>query len=119
MRSRYVGKYGGYTTCNNGAYTIDSAFITEGNNGILNVDVRLKSISPKMLHGFVSNNESAYSILVTNNDSFKVNSLFYRKIYTITLQSDKSLSIHTYEQDSVSPGLTIINRCSFLGNKNP
>lgn len=118
MRSRYIGKYGGFTTCNNGAYTIDSAFITDGGNGVLSVDVRLKSISPKMLHGYVSSNQSTYSIIVTNNDSAKAGYKFYRKVYTITLQSDKNLSIHSYEQSYSGADDTVVSHCSFLGYKS-
>ena len=114
---RYLGRYGGYVSCNSGAYVIDSAFITKANRGILSVDVYLKSLNPKVLQGYVSTNESTYSIIVTNNDSSKVGSLFYLKTYTITLQSDKNLSIHTYEQDSTGVGTTVINHCAFLGYK--
>jgi hypothetical protein len=116
--SRYIGVFGGYTTCNNGAYTIDTAFITQGNRGILSVDVRLKSIAPKWLYGYVSSNQSTYSIIVTDNDSAKAGSLFYLKTYTITLQSDRNLSIHTYERDSTGVGTTITNVCSFLGYRD-
>ena len=121
VTDRYIGKYGGYSSCNNGAYTIDSAFITIPSpaRGMLEVDVRLKSLAPNILRGYVSSNASTYSIIVTNNDSAKANTLFYRRIFTITLQSDKNLSIHTYEQYNPNADDTVYNnRCLFLGYKS-
>ena len=115
-----TGIYAGYTSCNNTQQVIDSAFITADGVAKNTVAVRMNSISPKVLHGYVSSNESAYSIIVTNNDSFMVGSTFYERIFTITLQSDKSLSIHSYEENrfnTVSGPDTIINKCTFLGFK--
>ncbi len=119
--ARFLGGYAGYTSCNNTQQVIDSAFITAG-DAINTVNVKMNSISPKILQGYVNNNESTYSIVVTNNDSFLVSSTFYERIFTITLQSDNSLSIHEYEENifntvpSGNPD-TIINKCTFLGFK--
>lgn len=115
---RYLGTYSGYISCNNGAYTIDTAVITAANRGILSVDVMVKSISPKILQGYVSSNESTYSIIVTNNDSAKAGSLNYLKVYTITLQDDQNLSIHTYEHDHIGVDDSTASQCTFLGYKN-
>ncbi len=115
--TRFVGGYAGYTSCNNTQQVIDSAFIT-ANSAINTVSVKMNSISPKILQGYVSNNESTYSIIVTNSDSMKNGSTFYERIFTITLQSDKSLSIHEYERNiftTLSGPDTIINNCTFLG----
>jgi hypothetical protein len=120
--ARYLGSYGGYTTCNGGAQFIDSAMIRVDDFGVINVQVTLKSTLPKVLHGYVSSNESTYSVVVTNNDStftlYKAggDSTYYSRYYTVTLQNDKTLSIHYYEK-SFSPTDTIISSCSFLGNK--
>lgn len=117
-RDRYLGVYAGYITCNNGALTIDTAFITQGNAGPTSVDVVLKSIRPKVIHGYVSSNESTYSIIVTNNDSSIAGAAYYSRMYTITLQSDRNLSIHTYESSTTGLDDTIHNACAFLGYKN-
>ena len=115
---RYIGTYGGFSTCNNGAQTIDTAFITFDGGAINTVSVRLKSLDPKILRGYASNNESSYSIIVTNNDSNAVAPYTsYLRTFTITLQSDSSLSIHTYERYITNIGDTVQNICSFLGHK--
>ena len=118
MTTRYLGTYGGYISCNNGAYVIDTAVITRGNRGILSVDVHLQSIAPKILEGYVSSNVSTYSIIITNNDSSKIGSINYLKVHTITLQDDKNLSIHTYEHNYTNSDDTVVSQCSFLGYKN-
>ena len=117
--TRFVGGYAGYTSCNNTQQVIDSAFIT-ANSEINTVSVKMNSISPKILQGYISNNQSTYSIIVTNSDSSKSGSTFYQRIFTITLQSDKSLSIHEYEKnifETLSGPDTIISNCTFLGFK--
>jgi len=112
---RFLGTYSGYTVCDNGAQTIDTVIITPANRGILSVDVYFQSIYPKVLQGYVSNNESAYSIVVTNNDSSKVGSLSYLRVFTITLQSDKSLKLHEYEHDYTDKIDTFQHSCQFVG----
>ena len=116
---RFIGGYAGYTSCNNTQQVIDTAFITVG-DAINTVNIKLNSISPKILQGYVNNNASTYSIIVTNNDSSLNNSIFYQRIFTVTLQNDKSLSIHEYEYNifNTASGLdTIANNCTFLGFK--
>ena len=104
-------------TCNNLAETIDSAWITPGYNGILSVNVKLKSIygSKGLLKGTVSSNESTYAIIVNNNDSLAN----YQRKYTITLQSDKTLTIHEYNLDNgyITSGDSSVSQCVFLGTK--
>ncbi len=114
--ARYLGKYAGFTTCNMGAQTFDTALVTVDNYGVINVVVALKSTLPKALHGYVSNNESTYSIIVTNNDSTITDSTYYTRYFTVTLQDDTRLSINYYEK-YFSPKDTIISKCSFLGTK--
>lgn len=111
--TRYIGTYVGYSTCNNGTMVIDSAFITADNVAINTVAVKLTSIMPKILHGYVSNNAATYSIIVTNNDS----ATNYDRIYTITLQSDTKLIISSYVNDLSDPADTIIDKCQFIGTK--
>ena len=119
--TRYLGTYAGYTTCNNSAQVIDSAYIyaDTSNASMLNyVWVVYKSISPKVLHGYVRNNESTYTIVVPN-----VTATNYLKIYTISLESygnktNNKLSIQTYEKSNVVPNDTVVTTCSFIGFKN-
>ncbi len=114
---RYLGVYAGYTTCNAGARVIDTVTIVAGNKGILSVDVYYQSILPKVLHGYVSSNESTYSILVTNNDSSKIGYKHYLRLFDITLQSDKSLKLHMYENGRSDVDDTLFSSCEFLGMK--
>ena len=119
--TRYLGTYPGTTKCNTAQQIIDTAFITPDGLGINTVQVKLNTISPKILHGYVENNESTYSIIVTNNDSSLTGSTFYERIFTITLQSDKTLTIYSYEDNiftTVSGPDTTINKCTFIGYKD-
>lgn len=117
--TRYLGTYGGFTTCDNGAPTIDTVTVMAANRGPLTVDVYYQSLKPKVLQGYVSSNESTYSIVVTNNDSSKAGSLNYLRVFTITLQADKSLKLHKYEHDYVAEPVldTFQYSCEFLGTK--
>lgn len=110
--ARYLGQYAGATTCNNGAYLIDSVLITADPNKINYVFVAQKSLLPKVLHGYVSNNEATYSIIVPSDSTTN-----YLKIYTLTLQGDKVLSISTYLHDQTHPADTLVEKCNFLGSK--
>ncbi len=114
---RYLGTYAGYTTCNSGTHIIDTVIVTPANRGILSVDVYYKGIHPKVLKGYVNSNESTYEIIINNNDSSKDNATFYQRLFTVTLQSDKSLKLHTYEIERTTVMDTIINKCEFLGVK--
>jgi len=117
-RDRYLGGYAGSTTCDNLAPVIDSAWITPTNLGLLYVDVRLKSIAPKILRGYISSNVSTYRIIVINNDSTTnvADTSFNYRTFTITLQSDKTLSINSYEIIN-SPVDTVVHKCTFLSGK--
>ncbi|MCF8451541.1 MAG: hypothetical protein K9G49_16835 [Taibaiella sp.] len=115
--TRYLGTYGGFTTCDNGAHTIDTVTVVAANRGILSVDVYYKSIYPKVLYGYVSSNESTYTINVTNNDSAKAGSLSYLRVFTITVQSDKTLKLHTFEHNYTATIDTFQSSCEFLGTK--
>jgi len=116
-RSRYLGVYGGFTECNNGAMTIDTVTVVPANRGTLSVDVYFKSISPKVLQGYVSSNESTYSIIITNGDSTKSGSIEYLRTFDATLQSDKVLVLHSYEYNRTELMDTFQNRCTFRGDK--
>jgi hypothetical protein len=117
MRDRYLGTYSGYTVCDNTAAIIDTVNVVPANRGVLSVDVYFNSIKPKVLQGYVSSNESTYEIVVTNNDSSKVGSLSYLRVFTITLQSDKSLKLHSYEHDYTDNIDTFQHSCQFVGAK--
>jgi hypothetical protein len=110
--ARYLGVYVGLTQCNGGAQLIDSAWITSDPVKINYVYVTYKSIAPMVLHGYVSNNEATYSVVVPNDSLAN-----YMKQWTINLQGNKSLTIHSYEYDTRIAGDTIINKCDFLGSK--
>lgn len=118
---RYLGTYSGYTTCNSGAPTIDTVTVVPANRGILSVDVYYKSLyegpDKKILRGYVSSNESTYAIIVTNDDSSKSGSKVYSRVFTITVQSDKSLKLHTFEHNETVAMDTFDNKCEFLGTK--
>ena len=122
--NRYLGAYAGYTSCNGAQQIIDSAFITAAPAyGINYVAVAINSIKPKILYGYADNNESTYSIVVVNIDSFtsNLNTIFYERIYTITLQSDKTLTVYSYEDSTfrtLSGPDTVLNKCTFIGTKD-
>ncbi len=110
--ARFLGVYAGLSTCDNGAYLIDTAWITEDQNKINYVYLTMKSILPRVLHGYVSSSESTYSIIVPDDSSVN-----YIKVYTATLQGDKTLTVNTFLHDKTTPGDTIISKCSFIGTK--
>lgn len=108
---RYLGVYSGYTKCNEGGYLIDSVWIESDPKRINFVYVSFKSILPKKLHGFVQNSASTYSVIIPNDSGVN-----YLKQYSLTLQGDKMLKLHTYEA-SEQPGDTVYNSCMFNGSK--
>jgi len=116
-RDRFLGTFGGYTTCDAGAPTIDTVVIYPANRGMLSVDVHYKSIAPKVLQGIVSSNESTYSVKVTNNDSSKSGHINYLRVFSITLQANKSLKLHSYESGNTALLDTFGYKCEFLGTK--
>lgn len=110
--SRFEGVYAGLTTCDNGAYLIDSAWVAADPNKINYVYITYRSILPRILHGYVNNSESTYAIIVPDDSAAN-----YVKVFTITLQDDKKLSINSFVHDKSVPGDTIISKCNFLGTK--
>ncbi len=113
---RYVGTYYGYSLCNAGAQFFDTVVITADHVANNTLGIRVKSYFPKVLHGYVQNNESTYSVIITNNDTAVTDSSFSYKTYTVTLQVDKQLSIHSYTHYK-NPSDTFFSSCSFLGSK--
>jgi hypothetical protein len=113
--TRYLGTYIGYSECNGPTQLFDTASIVAAPYISINaVAVTLYSMKPKVIYGYVSSNESTYSIIVTNNDSTATDSSIYDRTFTITLQSDQNLSILTYSIFE-NPIDTVIDHCSFLG----
>jgi hypothetical protein len=110
---RYLGLYVGYTQCDALSRTIDSVWVTSSTRGILEVDVKLKSIAPKILRGTINSTVSTYTILVANNDTTKTDTSSYYRNWSITLQNDKMLSISTFEQKE-SPSDSFSHKCYFL-----
>ena len=111
--SRFVGYYAGFTTCNNGAQTIDTVFISPVSLKMVNSTyVVQKSHVYDVLVGTISSDESTYSIVIPDK-----NLPFYYKKYHVTLQSDNKLIMDTYERDYTTPGDTVINHCIFTGFK--
>lgn len=120
--ARYLGKYAGYSGCDNGAQVYDTVTIVEDNRALNTVSVYMRSLgTSKVLQGYASNNESTYSIVVTNNDSSKAGSRYYLKLWTITLQNDKKLMINSYLTDYANnPAGTVDTteqKCYFNGTK--
>lgn len=124
VSTRYLGVYTGYTTCDNLAGIFDTVTITQSTKGLLNVDVDVKSLRPKILHGTVESNVSVYRILIGNGDTtftHKIDSAtqkdtiigHYFRDFTITLQSDKTLNVNIYEEME-NPTDTVISKCNFL-----
>ncbi|MES2702689.1 MAG: calcium-binding EGF-like domain-containing protein [Bacteroidota bacterium] len=119
--ARFIGTYGGFIECDNGAQVIDSAVIWEDPAMRNFVYVLLKSdytATGKILHGYTTVNESTYAITIVNNDSDKANSVNYLKTWTVTLQGDNKLLIHTYERNETNTDDTLEHSCYFLGFKN-
>jgi hypothetical protein len=114
--ARYIGVYVGYEKCDALSAIIDSVFITAGDAGILSVNIKENAVSPKVVTGFVNSTVTLYSVIVTNNDSTYTDSSNYRRIFTVTLQSDKTLSINIFEH-SENKTDTFSHTCNFLGNK--
>lgn len=110
---RYVGTYIGYTICDNLAQVIDTVIIAKDKSGVTAVTVDMRSIRPKLLKGYVTSNVSTYRIIVTNNDSTLTSKSHDYRTFTITLQSDKKLSVNSYE-DISSPSDTSVHKCNFL-----
>ena len=110
---RFLGYYAGYTGCNSGAQVIDTIFIVQ-HNPKKNLEVRvIQKIHPlDTLYGTVSSNESTYSISFPDKVAEK-----YHKYYHITLQSDQSLLMYTYERDARVPGDSVVTQCNFVGTK--
>ncbi len=113
--TRYLGTFAGTISCDNLTQILDTAWITADNVAPNTVAVKLKSIykTKGLLHGYVKNNESVYSIVVTNNDS----SATFAHIYSINLQADRNLIIHSYDLDYTSPTDSSKNQCMFRGVK--
>ncbi len=120
-QGRFIGVYAGFTTCNNGAAIIDTAFVLPDFGGNLNVKFVLHSDPLDTLHGHVGLNQAVWTIfLPATNDSL------YQKSYNVTLQSNTRLSMFRYEYiqtphyDSSTNTIrvdSVFNQCAFLGNK--
>ena len=112
--TRYIGYYAGYSTCNNGAEIIDTVFIS-ADNPRQNTTVKVwESIHPTdTLHGYVTSNETTYQMFLNN-----ITYTNYNKSFHITLQSDNSLVLNSYEANYTNPADTIVNSCAFVGQKH-
>lgn len=111
---RYLGYYAGFSSCNNGAEIIDTVFVYQDDpKNNLSVKVIEKVHPTDVLHGYVSSNETTYQM--TLNDIVRTN---YTKSFHVTLQSDKTLTLYSYEHDDTNPLDTIQNSCSFFGTKH-
>jgi len=116
--ARFVGTYWGTRQCidNNsptgtpvtGPNVIDSAWITADVENINFVYVSIKSLQPKLLHGYVNDNASTYAIIIPSDSS-----LNYLKVYSLTLQDNQDLNMHTYLTNEAVPGDTVIEQCTF------
>jgi len=111
-RVRYLGIYGGYTTCNGAGLVIDSVYIYQGNGDLSSVRVTQRMHPLDTLDGEVMLTQGTYSIVIATTSMSH-----YFKKYSLTLQDDKKVSLFTDEEDYQNPADTIINKCNFLGTK--
>lgn len=113
MTKRFLGYYAGYSVCNNGAEIIDTIFLYEVPKKTTNLSMIQKTHKYDTLTATVSSNESTYNLFIP--DKIATN---YSKVYHITLQSDKTLILNSYERDLRTPGDTVYNTCFFSGTKH-
>jgi hypothetical protein len=115
VTDRFVGYYAGFTGCNQGAQIIDTVFIV-GNIYKNPTTLRIiqKTHPLDTLFGNVVSTESTYSVVIPDKVANK-----YNKKYHLTLQSDKTVTLYTYETDARIPGDSINVQCNFLGVKQP
>lgn len=112
-RTRYIGYYPGYSSCNNGAEIIDTVFIAIDNPKQNTTVKAWESIHPTdTLHGYVSSNETTYQMFLNS-----ITYTNYNKSFHITLQSNNSLVLNSYEANYTNPADTIVNSCAFVGQK--
>ena len=109
---RFIGGYAGFTTCNGLAQTIDTVWIVGDINHINFVYITQKSQPDVTLHGYVDASSATYSIIVPSDSA--TNHLL---IHTITIQSNKTLSVHTFLNDKTNPANPVVSECSFLSDK--
>ncbi len=113
VTTRFVGTYVGITTCNMGAYIIDTVFITDN---VARKPTTVKAIQKThpydTLYGTVSVNETTYAITFPDIVFSK-----FRKKITATLQSDKTLVFNTYVYDSTNINVIEETKCIFNGAK--
>lgn len=113
--ARYAGVYAGFTQCNNGAYLIDTVWVTDKIYKFpTRVHVVQKSHIDDLLIGTVSSNESTYSVSIPNKVQDN-----WTKVYHMTLQSDSKLVLDIYEHDGRVDDDSIVNKCNFVGFKVP
>ena len=113
ITTRFIGYYAGYSACNNGAEIIDTVFVYPVAKSLTQLKiVELNHIHDTLI-GTVNSNEATYDIIIP--DKVDTN---YSKVYNVTLQSDKSLVLNSYERDLRTPGDTLSNKCNFLGTKH-
>jgi hypothetical protein len=115
--SRFVGTYGGFTSCGYdggqvGTAVTDTAVITADPNNINFVYITFKNIAPMVLHGYVSNTVSTYAIIVPTDSTYNSTLKF-----TVTLQSDTKLTIAEYANYYHTTGDTTAV-CTFVGTKD-
>ena len=117
--ARFIGVYGGYSQCgydgaNNGGapQVTDTAWITGDQKNVNFVYVTYKSLLPRVLHGYVSNSVSTYSIIFPLDSNINQTEKF-----TLTLQSDSKLIIDNFSRFYNTTSDTIVD-CTFKGTKD-
>jgi hypothetical protein len=111
-RDRFTGLYVGYTKCNDGAEVSDTVYISGDVNNVNFAYIGYKYLGTDILHGYISNTVSTYSIIIPSDSSTN-----YLQQYTLTLQSDTVLSINVFTHDYRNPNDSIVAQCNFLGTK--
>lgn len=116
--TRYLGNYAGFLQCEENAtgnilpQITDTVWVTRDNVAINTVQVKIKSMGDTILHGYVANNESVYSIIVTSGDD---STATHKSIHKITLQGTVLSVTHYYL--SYTPTDTTSQTCTFISNK--
>ena len=112
--TRFLGTYAGFSSCNNGAEIIDTVFVYADNpKKNTTIKVVQKTHPTDILYGYVTSNESTYQMFLNS-----ITYTNYSKSFHITLQSDNSLVLNSYEADYTNPVDTIRNSCAFVGTKH-
>lgn len=110
--NHFIGGYVGLRKCDAGAQIIDTVWIVGDAKNINFVYITEKLQPGIELHGYVSETDATYSIIVPSDSSIN-----FLERFNITVQNNNTLSFNTFLHDQHIIGDTIISQCNFLGNR--